>query len=646
MARVADVRPDIGSLGRVFLTVLDPAPVVWLAIGLFFTFSISRPLVRIRRATVRMAQGDYDVRVPAQGEGEIALLASRFNEMAERVQSGNRVLRDFVANVSHDLRTPLTMISGFSQALLDGTAGPSEVTTSAEYIYEESLKMQRLVEDLLQLTRLESGLQPQERHPLELRPLVQSLMDHIARSRGDRDTPMIRNDVSESTPTIEVDEGQLERALRNLIENALRYTPVGGSVRVSAEPIGVGWVEISVQDTGAGIPPQVWVGSSNGFIARTRAGNGAEATRAWDWPSCAKSWKDTAVTSRWKATSERERPSASRFRKSVQPHVYGLKLEPTAHSLSRLACEDFDRVADVYDATREMPSFVYDRIVERVVAATRATAETRFLEIGVGTGRIAVPFLERGYRYTGVDISERMMDRLRAKVRTKDVALTLVNGDVTQLPFEDASFDVVLAVHILHLVSDWQRAIREARRVLAPAGYLVLGYESSQSDSPGNELRRQWQTFVAEAGVSLSSRSGRWPGTEAALIEGGSYAAVYRVAHWVATLVPRTVLDEQRGRVFSHSWDVPEDVLEAVHQRMVGSAADRPARWTPSYVRRESFCFRCTRSPLRRREGRHRFGYVASRVLFFVQKGRRGRSPGKNDLPPRGITSRALSRGA
>jgi signal transduction histidine kinase len=256
VARVADVRPDIGSLSRVFATVLITALLVWLTIGLYFTFSISRPLVRIRRATVRMAQGDYDVRVPAQGEGEIALLASRFNEMAERVQSSNRVLRDFVANVSHDLRTPLTMISGFSQALLDGTAGPGEVTASAEYIYEESIKMQRMVEDLLQLTRLEAGLQPQDRHPVELRPFVQGLLDRIARTQGDGGSPSLHNDVADSTPPAEVDEGQLERALRNLIENALRHTPLEGSVTVSATPIGVGWVEMSVADTGAGIPPQ------------------------------------------------------------------------------------------------------------------------------------------------------------------------------------------------------------------------------------------------------------------------------------------------------------------------------------------------------------------------------------------------------
>jgi len=237
--------------------------------------------------------------------------------------------------------------------------------------------------------------------------------------------------------------------------------------------------------------------------------------------------------------------------------------------------KNFDRVADIYDATREMPAHVLDRIVDRVIAATGATAETRFLEIGVGTGRIALPFLERGYRFTGVDISERMMDRLRAKVHGRDVALTLVQADITELPFEDASFDVVLAVHILHLVSDWQRAVREARRVTAPTGYLVIGYENSPPDAPANEMRRQWQTFVGEAGVTLSGRSGNWAAIQTDLIEQGSYAAVYRVARWEETVVPQAVLEEQRKRVFSHSWDVPDGVLETVNERMVAWATNR-----------------------------------------------------------------------
>ncbi len=237
--------------------------------------------------------------------------------------------------------------------------------------------------------------------------------------------------------------------------------------------------------------------------------------------------------------------------------------------------KNFDRVADIYDATREMPGFVFDRMVDRVVAATRATAETRFLEIGVGTGRIALPFLERGYQFAGVDISERMMDRLRAKVGGRNLPVTLVRADITQLPFEDASFDVVLGVHILHLVSDWQRAVREARRVLAPTGYLLLGYENSPPDAPSNELRRQWQTFVREAGIPLSGRSGNWDAIQADLIEGGSYAAVYRVAQWEEAVVPRTVLEEQRNRVFSQTWEVPDDVLETVSARMGVWATDR-----------------------------------------------------------------------
>jgi ubiquinone/menaquinone biosynthesis C-methylase UbiE len=236
---------------------------------------------------------------------------------------------------------------------------------------------------------------------------------------------------------------------------------------------------------------------------------------------------------------------------------------------------NFDRVADIYDATRELPAFVPDRIADRAVAATRATPDTRFLELGVGTGRIAMPFLERGYSYTGVDISERMMDRLRAKIHDEHVNLTLLNADITRLPFEDATFDVVIGVHILHLVPEWQHALREACRVLVPEGYLLLGLESAAPDDPGNEIRRQWHTFVAESGAVVPTRGGNALAIESQLTEDGVYSTVYRVAHWEEDLRPITLLDEQRQRVFSHSWDVPDDVLEGVHQRMLQWTTER-----------------------------------------------------------------------
>lgn len=253
IARVSDVRPSLASLTNVILAVLGTALLVWLVIGVYFTVSISRPLLRITDATGRMARGDYNVRVAGQGHGEIGRLAQSFNEMAEQVQVTNRVLKDFVANVSHDLRTPLTMITGFSEAMVDGTARLDEVRESAEVIHEESIKMQRMVDDLLQLTRLESGLLQFRTATVDTYTFAQSVVERVRRAHTDQQVADIRNDVPRSLPPIAVDGEQLERALRNLIENALQYTPAGGSVTVRGSAVGKGWVELSVVDTGIGI---------------------------------------------------------------------------------------------------------------------------------------------------------------------------------------------------------------------------------------------------------------------------------------------------------------------------------------------------------------------------------------------------------
>src|SRR5439155_3057000 len=173
----------------------------------------------------------------------------------------------------------------------------------------------------------------------------------------------------------------------------------------------------------------------------------------------------------------------------------------------------FDRAAEYYDTTRGYADGSAERIRDAIAAYTGAGRDTRFLELGVGTGRIALPFIRAGYDYTGVDISAAMMARLAGKLAGDAGAAyryQLHEADITALPFEAARFDVIIAVHVLHLVEDWQRAVQEARRVLRPGGWLLCGSdEMAGEDSASADLslpaplrmRRKWWELRRELGL-------------------------------------------------------------------------------------------------------------------------------------------------
>jgi signal transduction histidine kinase len=252
IVRVTQVTPGLSDLANVIAVGLATALVIWIIIGTFFTVTITRPLVRVIEATRRMAGGDYGARVDASEGGEMGRLATSFNSMAEQIQRSNQVLKDFVANVSHDLRTPLTIISGFSQALLDRAAEPDDAGT---VIHEEAEKMERLVEDLLQLTRLESGLMHLDRRPIEPRAFLDGIAARVSHAAAGRRIPTLQVSVDDGLPALDADPVQLERALQNLIGNAVDYTPPSGTVTLAAQAADRGWVEISVSDTGSGIAP-------------------------------------------------------------------------------------------------------------------------------------------------------------------------------------------------------------------------------------------------------------------------------------------------------------------------------------------------------------------------------------------------------
>jgi ubiquinone/menaquinone biosynthesis C-methylase UbiE len=252
----------------------------------------------------------------------------------------------------------------------------------------------------------------------------------------------------------------------------------------------------------------------------------------------------------------------------------------------------FDRAADIYDATRGYPPATTDAIGAALFAAAGGRRGVRVLEIGIGTGRISLPLLALGANVSGVDISIKMLDRLRANLAALQAerptapwgTLELRQGDMTALPFADDAFDAVVAVHVFHLVYPWEQALDEAVRVLAPGGSLLLGNDR-HPDSVYAELQARWTVIVRELGGD--SRAPGVPG-ESVLLAGlrarGLTVSESIPVRWEEQHTPRDGVREIADRVWSRTWAIPDDIfatsierLEAWAVEHFGAAMDEPA---------------------------------------------------------------------
>ena len=241
-----------------FLPPFFKAGGVALLLALLLAFWVARwvanPLDQMAEATREVAEGEYRA-IPLQGPDEVKTLARAFNEMSARVQAGQQSQKDFVANVSHELKTPLTSIRGFSQAILDGTADtPESLNQAASIIHAESIRMYRLVVDLLDLARLDAGTANLERQPIDLAGILRDVVEKLAPQAEGAEVGL--NLVVETLPTCVGDGDRLAQVFTNLVDNALKHTPPAGEVRVHARCEEGGDVRVRVSDTGEGIPPQ------------------------------------------------------------------------------------------------------------------------------------------------------------------------------------------------------------------------------------------------------------------------------------------------------------------------------------------------------------------------------------------------------
>jgi signal transduction histidine kinase len=263
----------------------DLLPRLFLAGGLAFLVgvlaasllarSISRPMRQITVASEQMAQGRYDQQIPERGSDEVSRLAGAFNDMARQVSHSHRTLRDFLANVSHELKTPLTSIQGFSQAMVDGALTRNEDYAEAgRVINDEAVRMRGLVDDLLYLTQVETGEFSMQKEDMTPEGLLQATEERFQRRAEQAGVDL--HVLSESTQHFQGDGRRLEQALANIVDNAVRHTPSGGIVTMRAFGEN-GHVNLSVHNTGSVIPPEALPHIFERFFQADPAGARADA---------------------------------------------------------------------------------------------------------------------------------------------------------------------------------------------------------------------------------------------------------------------------------------------------------------------------------------------------------------------------------
>ncbi|WP_068785227.1 ATP-binding protein [Paenibacillus phocaensis] len=210
-----------------------------------------------QKMNVHVMKGVWSVHMaPLSSDGEIRGAVAVLRDVTEEV-SLEKMRRDFVANVSHEIRTPLSMMQGYSEALLDGMASsPEESAELAQVIYDESLRMGRLVRDLLDLARMEAGHTDMVMRQLDFRELAERVYRKFQVRAKENGVELVL-ELEASELKLQADEDRMEQVLTNLLDNAFRHTPEGGKVEVTArmEPGGSGHqLHATVADTGVGIP--------------------------------------------------------------------------------------------------------------------------------------------------------------------------------------------------------------------------------------------------------------------------------------------------------------------------------------------------------------------------------------------------------
>jgi signal transduction histidine kinase len=221
-----------------------------VALGFFFSRLVSGPMKQLTMAARKVANGDFSQRVTANTDDEIGEVSAAFNTMSEQLEAKEKSRRQLLADIAHELRNPLSIIQGNLEAWLDDVITPTSDQVAS--VYDETVLLSRLVTDLRDLSLAEAGQLKLYQNPTELGEFIFAEIASV-QTRCQEKQISISADLPSGLPLVLIDKDRVRQVLHNLVDNALRYTPAGGKIRIGAEYAKPGWVTLSVADTGSGI---------------------------------------------------------------------------------------------------------------------------------------------------------------------------------------------------------------------------------------------------------------------------------------------------------------------------------------------------------------------------------------------------------
>jgi signal transduction histidine kinase len=237
------------SVNRSLIIAIALAGMVGLLLTYLLSRSILKPVDELINAARAMEKGDLSQRVSVRSKGELGELAHAFNAMAEGLTRLEQLRQNMVTDVAHELRTPLSNVRGYLEALRDGVMEPTTETIAS--VYEEAMLLNRLVDDLQELAMAEAGQLKLVCQPVDIREVIDKAVQSL-KSRAIEKEVSLERDLPDDLPLVEADAERLGQVLRNLMKNAIVNTPSGGKITIQARTV-ESQVEVSVQDNGTGI---------------------------------------------------------------------------------------------------------------------------------------------------------------------------------------------------------------------------------------------------------------------------------------------------------------------------------------------------------------------------------------------------------